>query len=274
MKRKGVPNMQTDYAEWTKPKNVWKKYVQWFFALVAFAVVVGWAAAGAEFNMEALVKGVPFMQDFLGRAWPPNFDNLPKFIPPTLETIQMAIIGTLLAALVSLPLAFLGAFNVTPHPALRMLATGIFNVVRAIPDLAFALLFVSAVGLGSFAGVMALAVTSVGMLGKLYTEAIENIDKGPLEAMDAVGASRLQIMMYAVVPQVLPVLVAHTLFRWEINIRSATVLGLVGAGGIGYHLLTSMRLFQYRDTSVILLVIVVLVILLDQLSAQVRQRLL
>jgi len=265
--------VSTSYIERVKPPNRWQTYVRWLLGLVAFAVAVSWSAAGAEFNFQALSDGLPFMADFLQRAWPPNFQNLPRFVQPTIETIQMSIIGTLLAALLSLPLAFVGAFNITPHPALAFVARGIFNVVRAIPDLAFALLFVSAVGLGSFAGVMALSVTSIGMLGKLYTEAIENIDRGPIEAMEAVGAGRIQILMYAVVPQVLPVLVAHTLFRWEINMRAATVLGLVGAGGIGFHLLTSMRLFQYRDTSVILLVIIVLVVVLDQLSARIRQRL-
>lgn len=274
--RTATVKAQQTHDKMSQPErpNVWQIRLRWLLSIGVFGGVVWWSAAGAEFNFEALVNGLPFMGDFLKRAWPPNFSSFPRYMEPTLETIQMAIIGTLIAALISLPLAFLAAFNVTPHPSLRVIVGGIFNIVRAIPDLAFALLFVSAVGLGSFAGVMALGVTSIGMLGKLYTEAIENIDKGPIEAMEAVGASRIQIMLFGVVPQVLPLLVAHTLFRWEINIRAATVLGLVGAGGIGFHLLTSMRLFQYQNTSMILLIIVALVILLDQISAQVRQRLL
>lgn len=241
--------------------------------LVLAYVVLYWSAAGAKFNFQKLFEGLPFIADFLNRAWPPNFNSFAKFVGPTIETIQMAIIGTVIAMIFALPLSFVAAFNVNDEVVTRSIARAIFNIIRAIPDLAFALIFVSAVGLGSFSGVLALGITSIGMLGKLYTEAIENIDRGPIEAMDAVGAGRVQLIMYGIVPQVLPLLIAHSLFRWEINIRAATVLGLVGAGGIGFHLLTSMRLFQYRDTSMIIIIIIVLVIALDEFSSRIRQRL-
>ncbi len=144
--------------------------------------------------------------------------------------------------------------------------------MRGINELVFALVFVAAVGLGPLPGVLALAVHTAGMLGKFYAEAMEGVDPGPVEALLATGAGRLQTIRYAVLPQVLPAIVAFNLYRLEVSVRSATVLGLVGAGGIGFELMTSMRLFRYRDVAVILAVVVGLVVLTDGVSTRVRKR--
>ncbi len=235
-------------------------------------LVLVWAARGSDLQLTTLAQGVPFMASFLARMLPPNVSRLPSLAGPILETIQMAIWGTLLAILLATPLGLLAARNMSPHPGLYWLARGILNALRGVNEFVFALIFVSAVGLGPFPGVLALAAHSAGMLGKFYAEAMEAVDPGPLEAVWSTGAGRLQTIRYAILPQIVPAVVAFNMYRFEVAIRSATVLGLVGAGGIGFELMTSMRLFKYRDVSVILLRIVALVVLTDLVTTRIRQR--
>jgi phosphonate transport system permease protein len=235
-------------------------------------VVLAWAAHGADLRLHEVVRGAPYMADFLRRMFPPNIAYLPELVGPTLETLQMALWGTLLAVVLAAPLGILAARNLTPHPACFWAARGLLNAMRGINELVFALVFVAAVGLGPLPGVLALAVHTAGMLGKFYAEAMEGVDPGPVEALAATGAGRLQTIRYAVLPQVLPAVVAFNLYRLEVSVRSATVLGLVGAGGIGFELMTSMRLFKYRNVAVILIAIVGLVILTDAVSTRVRKR--
>ena len=189
----------------------------------------------------------------------------------TLETIQMALAGTFLALIVAFPLGFLAARNTTPHPAVYRGVRLVLNLVRTIPDLALGLLFVAAVGLGAFAGTIALAIHTATVLGKLLSESVENIDEGVVEAIRATGAGYAQILSFAVVPQILPDLISFTLYRLETNIRAASVLGLIGAGGIGYLMNTSFRTFQYREAAAIVLVLIALVMLVDYLSSRLRQ---
>ena len=238
----------------------------------AAVVLLAWAAYGADLRLHELVRGAPYMADFLRRMFPPNIGYARALLAPTLETIQMALWGTLLAIGLAAPLGVLAARNLTPHPTCFWAARGLLNAMRGINELVFALVFVAAVGLGPLPGVLALAVHTAGMLGKFYAEAMEGVDPGPVEALLATGAGRLQTIRYAVLPQVLPAIVAFNLYRLEVSVRSATVLGLVGAGGIGFELMTSMRLFRYRDVAVILAVIVGLVVLTDSVSTRVRKR--
>ena len=188
----------------------------------------------------------------------------------TLETIQMALAGTFLALIVAFPLGFLAARNTTPHPAVYRGVRLVLNLVRTIPDLALGLLFVAAVGLGAFAGTIALAIHTATVLGKLLSESVENIDEGVVEAIRATGAGYSQILSFAVVPQILPDLISFTLYRFETNIRAASVLGLIGAGGIGYLMNTSFRTFQYQEAAAIVLVLIALVMLVDYLSSRLR----
>src|SRR5262245_33912799 len=240
----------------------------------AMAVVLVWSGLGVDLQPGELARGLPFMWRFVTRMVPPNLGAMPSLVRPTLETLQMAIWGTVLAIVLAVPLGICAARNLSPHPLCYWGARSVLNGLRGINELVFALVFVSAVGLGPFPGVLALAVPTAGMLGKFYAEAMEAVDTGPIEALQATGASRLQTIRYAIVPQIMPAVVAFNLYRFEVAVRSATVLGLVGAGGIGFELMTSMRLFRYRDVAMILVVIVALVVLTDLLSTWVRKRVL
>jgi phosphonate transport system permease protein len=183
----------------------------------------------------------------------------------------MAIVGTLLAIVMSAPLAVLAARNIA-HPIVYSISRFFLNTNRAIPDIIFALIFVAAVGLGPFGGVLALAIGSIGFMGKVYAESIEAIDPQQVLAVRATGASRAQTIVYAVVPQALPMIASYSLLLFEQNVRSATVLGIVGAGGVGFELNKYMALFQYQLLTGALIIIVIGVTLLDRVSDRIRKR--
>jgi phosphonate transport system permease protein len=219
-----------------------------------------------------LLTGAHGMADILARAMPPDFSQFDASLTPILETIDLAVFGTVFAVLLAFPLALLAAANVSPARPLYYIARSIIGITRAVPDLVWALLFVTAVGLGPFPGALALGVHSVGMLGRLFAEVIEDMEMGPVEALTLTGASRMQVFTHAVVPGVLPTLLGISLFRFDENLRSSLVLGFVGAGGIGFELLTAMNLFQYRTVSFLLIVTFVLVIAAERGSAYLRSR--
>ncbi|MGE4411215.1 MAG: phosphonate ABC transporter, permease protein PhnE [Sphingobium sp.] len=189
-----------------------------------------------------------------------------------IETLEIALWGTLLAVLIGAPLAFLGARNLSPHPLLVVLSRGIVSLLRTVPELISALFLVLAYGFGPAAGVLALALHAAGFLGKFYAEDIENADPGPQQALKAIGANRMKLLRYAILPQVLPQYVAYTLYILDRNVRMATVIGLVGAGGIGLELKGRYDLYQYAHVGTILIAIFILVFVLDQLSAWLRRR--
>jgi phosphonate transport system permease protein len=256
--------------KWFSLKNKWKSWI-----LIVFIIVVYlWSAKETNISLTTLVEGVPHMQDFMSRTIPPDLSIIERLIPPTIETIQIALLGTTLAVLIGIPLGIGAARNMTPHPVIYSLSRMILNLLRATSELIFALIFVAAVGLGPFPGVLALGIHSAGMLGKFYAEAMENVNKGEIEALQAAGANKWQILRYAVWPQILPEFVTVNLYRWEHNLRAATVLGLVGAGGIGFELMTSMRLFRYEETATILLVILLTVTMIDYISTRIRMKVL
>lgn len=192
-------------------------------------------------------------------------------------TVQMALVGTFLAAVFAMPISFLAARNVTSGtPLMRSVfyVTRLFlNVLRGVPTLIIALILVAAVGLGPFAGVMAIAIHSLTELGKLYSEAIENADKGPVEALESTGAAGVNVVRWAILPQVLPLFVSYTIYNFEINFRSSLVLGLVGAGGIGYFINEKMASGQYDQMMVGVIAIVVVVNIIDFASSWLRSRL-
>jgi phosphonate transport system permease protein len=220
-----------------------------------------------------LITGFHGMVDIVRRSMPPDFSNFDTVLWPTLETIDIAIFGTLMGLILSLPLAVLAAANVTPSRVFYYLSRGTIGFTRAVPDLVWALLFVTAVGLGPFPGGLALAVHSIGMMGRLFAETIEHMDMAPIEALSLTGARRMQIFTHGVLPSVLPSLLGISLYRLDENIRSSLVLGFVGAGGIGFQLLTAMNLFQYQQVSVLLIVTFVIVLAAERLSAIARERL-
>ena len=220
-----------------------------------------------------LITGFHGMVDIVRRSMPPDFSEFDTVLWPTLETIDIAIFGTLMGLIMSLPLAVLAAANVTPSRLLYYTSRGIIGFTRAVPDLVWALLFVTAVGLGPFPGGLALAVHSIGMMGRLFAETIEHMDMAPIDALSLTGARRMQIFTHGVLPSVLPSLLGISLYRLDENIRSSLVLGFVGAGGLGFQLLTAMNLFQYQQVSVLLIVTFVIVLAAERLSAVARERL-
>jgi len=241
------------------------------------AVLLGLAAlAQALYVVQArpqdLVTGAHGMADILSRAMPPDFREFVPNLWPVLETVDLAIFGTVFGVLLAFPLSLLAAGNVTPARPLYYGARALIGITRAVPDLVWALLFVTAVGLGPFPGALALAVHSVGMLGRLFSEVIEDMDMGPVEALTLTGAGRLQVFTHAVVPGVLPSLLGISLYRFDENLRSSLVLGFVGAGGIGFSLLTAMNLFQYQTVSLLLIVTFALVACAERISAYLRSK--
>lgn len=241
-------------------------------ALVIALAAVAWSWAGSGFSIGRFVDGLPRMGEFLVRMWPPNFSKFPTIVQLLVETLQMAIVGTLFGALLSLLLAFGATSTISPR-WLYATTRFVLNVLRSIPELIFALMFVSAVGLGPFAGILAIIIGSMGSIGKVYAEAMESVDPGPVLALTSTGASRRQVVAFGVLPQASPLLVSYTLLLFEGNVRGATILGLVGAGGIGMELTTAMRLYDYGHLFAIVISIVVLVTVIDRLSAFIRKKL-
>ena len=241
--------------------------------LLLLVLVVVQSAIVVHARPQDLVTGVYGMADIIRRAMPPDFAQLNLVWWPALETVDIAIFGTLGGVIMALPLAILAAGNVTPSRPLYYAARGLIGFARSVPDLVWALLFVTAVGLGPFPGALALSVHSIGMLGRLFAETIEHMDMAPIDALTLTGARRMQVFSHGVVPSILPSLTGIALYRLDENIRSSLVLGFVGAGGIGFELLSAMSLFQYRLVSLYLIVTFVIVIAAERLSALVRARL-
>jgi phosphonate transport system permease protein len=239
--------------------------------VIVVLLLVLQAAIVVQARPQDLVTGFHGMVDLLSRSFPPDASQLDTVAWPALETLDIAIFGTFCGVILSIPLATLAASNVTHSKPLYFAARGIIALCRSVPDLVWALLFVTAVGLGPFAGALALSIHSIGMLGRLFSEVIEDMDMGPVDALTLTGASRLQVFTHAVVPTALPSLLGISLYRLDENLRSSLVLGFVGAGGIGFQLLTAMNLFQYRTVSLLLIVTFLMVLIAERLSAYLRR---
>ena len=244
---------------------------RFLLGLPVVGVLLVWSFVGAEFDVAKLGEGTVNMGDFLLRLFPPTWDKFGTIVELLVETLQMAIVGTVLGAVLSLVVAFGAASTIAPR-WLYYPTRWVMNVIRSLPDLVFALMFVSAVGLGPFAGILAMTIGSIGSIGKVFAEAMEAVDAGPVTAMQAVGASRRQVVQYGVLPQAGPLLVSYTLLLFEGNVRGATILGMVGAGGIGLELTTAMRMYDYGHLSAIVICIIVLVTVIDQASAVIRRK--
>lgn len=239
------------------------------WALLLALLAASWQ--GAEMRPMTLVRDAGNMLEYGRGFFPPNFSEWRHYLVELLITLQIALWGTALAVVCSVPLALLASANITPawvHVPVRR----VLDACRSINEMVFALLFVVAVGLGPFAGVLALWVHTTGVLAKLFSEAVEAIDPQPVQGIRATGATVLHEIVYGVVPQVMPLWVSYALYRFESNVRSASVVGMVGAGGIGMVLWDVIRGFQYRETAAVLLMLVVSVSLIDVVSGQLRKR--
>lgn len=237
---------------------------------VGFVAVCAWVA---RVDPSALLEGLPRLLKWAATAWPPNLSELDAVALRAAETVAIATIGTLAAALVSAPLSMLAASNVTPSPAASRVIRGFANACRGIDTVVFAILFVAAVGLGPFAGVLGMFIHSVGVITKLNAEAIETLPKAPLEAAAMTGASTGSIMGHIVFPAVLPNLSSVSLYVWEANVRTSTVLGIVGAGGIGIEIKAAIDLLDFQRLFTLTVAVLIMVTLIDQLSAWLRRRL-
>ena len=240
--------------------------------VAAGGVVLAWTAWDTGSDPLRLARGVPWLLDFVRRMIPPDLRVLPAALKGALTTLEIALLGTAVAAVLALPLGFLSAKNVAAPPLFLPVRVAL-NFLRSVDTLVWALLFVAAVGLGAFPGVLAVIAYTTTSLAKLYSETIEGIERGPVDAIVATGATRLQVLRYGVLPQVLPLFLSYVLYRLETNIRAATVLGFVGAGGIGFYLQTYLRMIDYPAASTVLLVTVAMVLVVDWVSSRLRARL-
>ena len=245
----------------------WLHYAGWLVALA----VLGWAWRGAEVRPLDLIRDSGNIATYAKDFFPPDFRDWRIYVSEMVVTVHIAIWGTLLALVAAVPMGLLCASNVTPtwlHQPVRRL----MDACRAINEMVFAMLFIVAVGLGPFAGVLALFVHTTGTLAKLFSEAVEAIDPRPVEGIRATGAHKLVELLYGVIPQVLPLWLSFTLYRFESNVRSASVVGMVGAGGIGVVLFEVIRGFQYGQTCAVLIILIVTVTAIDVGSAALRKR--
>jgi len=240
-------------------------------ATLALAILFGWAARVIELRPLELLRDVGNIGIFLRGYLHPSFVHVGEYAWQCMVTVCIALWGSLLALLVAVPLGLLGARNVSPHPLVYLAARRLMDLLRAVNEFVFALMFVTAVGLGPFAGMLALAVHTGGVLGKLFSETVESIDPGQVEGVAAVGATRLQTIAFGVRPQVLPNCLSYIMLRFESDIRSASVIGMVGGGGIGFYLWDTIRSFNDREAAVVILLIVAMVMAVDIVSAGIRR---
>lgn len=247
-------------------KRPWYQWLGW--ALLATALA--WSWKGAEMNPAMLWRDAGNMREFAADFFPPDFRYWELYLKEMIVTVQIALWGTVLAIVCSIPLGILCSENIAPWWVYQPLRR-VMDAFRSINEMVFAMLFVVAVGLGPFAGVMALFIGTTGVLAKLFAEAVEAIDHGPVEGVRATGASALQEVIYGVIPQVLPLWISYALYRFESNVRSATVVGMVGAGGIGVTLWEAIRGFQLAQTCTILIIIIVVVSAIDIVSQRLRK---
>lgn len=258
-----IPVAALPPPRWTPTRLAW----------IALIVLVLWGAmehTGTRWS--EFVSGAPAIYELLRKMFPPDWSYVLKLGPPVVETLQVGVIATVIASVLAIPLAFLSARNFAPHPLVYTACRLVLTVFRGVSEIIWALLFVVAVGLGPFAGVLALVIFATGMIAKLLSEAIEAVDPGPLEAMAAAGAGRWKVFLYGAWPQVLPSFLSFSLYYWDHNTRQAVVLGFVGAGGIGYTLLFNLNTYYFDKAVMALLVLIVLIAAIDRLCLWLRSR--
>tara|TARA_B100000959_G_C14966627_1_gene618018 strand:+ start:1413 stop:2267 length:855 start_codon:yes stop_codon:yes gene_type:complete len=253
----------------SKPQN---KRLRWLLAAILLAGAV-WSIMGLEVTLARLLNAPSDAWNILHRMIPPAFGEVHQrgVVEKVFESVYIAWIGTVIGAVVSLPLAFLAAMNVSPR-WIRVPIRQIFNVVRAVPELIMAVIFIPITGLGPWAGGLAIGIHSVGTLGKWAYEAIEDSDDGPVEAVESCGGAWISEMRWGVLPQVMPTITSYWLFRFEINVRASAVLGMIGAGGVGSELVSQLQFRNFPEVGAVLIITIAMVLTVDTLSGMVRRR--
>ena len=260
----------TDYQTWERrtPRQRFGRYVLILLGLVAAAV--SWQLLQIEYSY--LGTAPREFMDLVNRMYPPNVGYTGEIIGPMIETVHIAVLGTALAILLSIPVSLLGAENTTPNRYAFLVGKFVISASRSVNVIIWALVFVILFGSGALAGTLAIAVRSIGFCSKLIAEAIEEIDPGQVEAITATGANPIEAAIYAIVPQIKPAFIGVATYRWDINVRASTIIGFVGAGGIGVELNTSINFFAWQQVLTILLAILGIVIISEVVSAYLRRK--
>jgi len=262
----------TEYASWERPTVFYNKYIKWIlYGLIVLFVV--WSMWDIRISFARFLTGIDAAVDLVANMVPPELTPRKRelLVDGLVESVNMSIVATVLGILISVPVGFLAAENLMPS-SVYYASRGLISVSRSFHELIVAIVAVKAVGFGPLAGVLALSFKTIGFFGKLLAEELEDIDSGQLDAVRAVGGSRFQVLLYGVLPQVLPRIVGLSIYRWDINIRHSTVVGIVGAGGIGVTLLNSFQKYDYDFSLTIILAIVGIVLVGEGVSAVVRRR--
>ena len=264
-----VDNKDKDLATYLKPQWSWKTLV----TIAIFSFVLVFVVNDLEIDFIKLVTdSSKYFGDIISRMLPPDFSNLNQLIYAMFETIEIAFLGTFIAIVLSIPLGLFSARNLAPNYFVYLICKTIVIFFRAIPEFIIAMILVIAIGFGAMPGVLALGLHTMGFLAKFYAEDIEHINKGPIDALKSSGATKSQIISFGVIPQILPSFVANNLYILDRNVRMATMLGIVGAGGIGYELQSSFRMFEYERVSAIIIIIFATIFIIDHLSAFIRSK--
>lgn len=259
------------YQEQMPPRWQNPSLFTWIIAIVFIGFVIS-GLQHAEITLSRLTQGVVNIGGFLSRAFPPETSRTVPLLIRIRETFEMALIGTTVGVILSLPIALLGSRNTSPYQAVRLAARGFVTTLRTIPELVWALIFVISVGLGSLAGILTIVVDTIGFAGRFFSERIEEIEPGPSQALESTGASRIGVITGSIIPLGVPSFVGTSLYAVEKAVRSAVVLGLVGAGGIGIELSTSMSLRRFDEALMIMILILVIVLMVEQVSSAIRKR--
>ena len=264
-----INNKNKDLESHLKPQWSWKTLISIFLFCSILVIII----RDLEIDFIKLVSdSSKYFGDILSRMLPPDFSNLNELIYAMFETIEIAFLGTFIAIVLSIPLGLFSARNLAPNYFVYLICKTIVIFFRAIPEFIIAMILVIAIGFGAMPGVLALGLHTMGFLAKFYAEDIEHINKGPIDALKSSGASKSQIISFGVIPQILPSFVANNLYILDRNVRMATMLGIVGAGGIGYELQSSFRMFEYERVSAIIILIFVTIFLIDYISAFIRSK--
>ena len=264
-----VDNKDKDLATYLKPQWSWKTLT----TIGIFSFVLVFVVNDLEIDFIKLVTdSSKYFGDILSRMLPPDFSNLNELVYAMFETIEIAFLGTFIAIVLSIPLGLFSARNLAPNYFVYLVCKTVVIFFRAIPEFIIAMILVIAIGFGAMPGVLALGLHTMGFLAKFYAEDIEHINKGPIDALKSSGATKSQIISFGVIPQILPSFVANNLYILDRNVRMATMLGIVGAGGIGYELQSSFRMFEYERVSAIIILIFITIFIIDHLSAFIRSK--
>ena len=264
-----INNKNKDLETHLKPQWSWKTLV----SIVLFCSILVFIVKDLEINFIKLASdSSKYFGDILSRMLPPDFSNLNLLIYAMFETIEIAFLGTFIAIVLSIPFGLFSARNLAPNYYIYIICKTIVIFFRAIPEFIIAMILVIAIGFGAMPGVLALGLHTMGFLAKFYAEDIEHINTGPIDALRSSGATKSQIISYGIIPQILPAFVANNLYILDRNVRMATMLGIVGAGGIGYELQSSFRMFEYEKVSAIIILIFITIFGIDYLSSLIRSK--